>query len=220
MASHLQHPQRPTYPVQVPILVNTNAGIPWMVAWQPPHFAKRVPVNQMQTEMLVDNTGSFPVLISGQAWDVPFWEPYFSRSLKPQHFPTEFQTLTNLIIPVGIGGIAFHVPWQPPHFAKAMKVNQMQTEMFVSTFRAATVVGIAWWYPFDQPKQKKANVFSMPFSFYSNQPPPKTVPDIWWYTAFDQPKQVKFPDFLQITTMANWRPYPVPFAKGYIIGPA
>jgi len=59
-------------------------------------------------------------------------------------------------------GIPYIFPWQPPFF----RGNRQNVAQMPTTFLALTpdtlpvgIAGMAWWYPFDQPPQKKTKPF-------------------------------------------------------------
>lgn len=159
----IQHQQQPTYPWQVFAQVDTNAGIPYIVPFQPPFFrGNRLPVHEHPTFFGVLIPETLPPEISGMAWWRPFDQPD-QRKTKTFIQQTEMVLLIPDTLPVPISGSAWNVAWTPPHFPHRTKPNAHQfSPAFVSVEGAPVgISGMAWFQPFTPPKQRKTDVWTM-----------------------------------------------------------
>lgn len=156
---NIQHQRQPGYPYQVFIPPDTNAGIPWMVAWQPPHFAKLTATFLQQFQYAVQSVENYKVGISGISWMRAWEPPYFPKQTKVYLQKTEAMFLSKAVgFPVGISGIAWYqpfVPWFKPRYPATLQ----QTTLQVIIQTLAGVSGMSWFYNFDQPRQVRVETY-------------------------------------------------------------
>jgi hypothetical protein len=142
------------------------AGAAWYVIWEPPYFPTRVKVELQQTEFYVTNINTLPPTVSGMAW-YRQWEPPRFHGFPAELQQTQMQVVTRETLPPITAGMWWK-PWVPPFFPK--KVSHWVTpDKYNLALTPSTlppqIAGMAWYRQFDQPKQRRVDVWEIQTQF-------------------------------------------------------
>lgn len=130
-----QHQGGPTYPWQVVVPPDTNAGIPYNFQWEPPYFPQKVPVHLMPTEFVSLTPETLPPHVEGIAWMKGWEPPFFHRpyQTKVELQQTSMWSASPEFNPVPISGAAWYTPWEPA-YRQWTNISVMQ-QTTLQTFR-------------------------------------------------------------------------------------
>lgn len=156
---------------QQPNLTAGIAGIAWHKPWEPPFFPTKVKPELQQTQMWDPRPSQDFSLIQGMAWYYA-WDQPKQRKTDVNAHQTQAQVQTPPAILSTIRGIAWRVQFSEPRFEKKVPVYLMKTEAIVFRDVAVKISGMAWYTPFDQPKQRKTDFVIQQTSMWSSRSQP------------------------------------------------
>lgn len=201
-----------------PDLVSLIQGMAWykeLSTWTKKPF----PASLQQTELKTSIPYNLVDTIQGIAWWRPLdvWnKPKFPVGLQQtEGWNPRFQPA------IGPSGIPWRIALDEPFFPRKMKVYLQKTEMFLNppSTLPVPIGGMAWRVPLEEWRKKRYPVYLQPFAFHTLSTEIFVLPTEWWYRQLDWQWKPKVKVYLQQTQMQTIRPYPVTFARGYIIGP-
>lgn len=216
----IQHQTRlTTLPVPT-AATNTNAGIPWMVAWTPPFFPKKMPSQLMQTEMEVLTPNTLPAGISGIAWMKGWEPPYFPLRVKPELMQSEMEVLTPDTLPVPNSGLSWWRPFDQPDQRKVpVQLIPTEAKTLYPGSLPPPISGHAWNRKWEDPYfPKRVKIELMQTQAFPT--PPSTLPTkiagMAWRVAWELPTYKCYDQFgLQFNFRVNFIPSNVPSAWWY-----
>ena len=146
-------------PATLPAAVS---GIAWHRPWEPPFFPPGLKAWLHPTQFYATNIRIVAPPIEGMSWFVPFEYPKF-RPFPSQLMDTEHQVQQPITQVNPIFADMWYKGWEPPFFPTTVKsyLHPPITLTLTPATLPPKIAGMAWWQPFDIPKQRKVDVYQM-----------------------------------------------------------